>query len=260
MSETCVIPRRFNGPPASGNGGYVAGVLAAALHRQLNLPAAPGNAAGLSAVEVTLRAPPPLDEPLALRATESGLSLALGESLLAEARMVALDIALPALPSLAQAVAAGAIGRLRAASRIGNSYLSCFGCGVGREPHDGLRIVPSPVGDDGTVAADWTPDAGLADDRGLVPDPIVWAALDCPAGIAWNYRLQDAPPLVTGRMTVSIDAPVPVGEALMVIGWPIEAEGRKLHAGTALVDAHGRVLARSRQLWMIPRDPRQRAV
>jgi acyl-CoA thioesterase FadM len=86
-----------------------------------------------------------------------------------------------------------------------------------------------------------------------VPDPIVWAALDCPAGIAWNYRLQDAPPLVTGRMTVRIDAPVPVGESLMVIGWPIEAEGRKLHAGTALVDARGRVLARSRQLWMIPR-------
>jgi hypothetical protein len=46
---------------------------------------------------------------------------------------------------------------------------------------------------------------------------------------------------------------VPVGEPLRVIGWPIEAEGRKLHAGSALFDATGRVLARSRQVWMLPR-------
>lgn len=258
MSETCVIPRRFNGPPASANGGYVAGLLAAALCERLSAAdgastKACGPADAPAAVEVTLRAPPPLDEPLALQATADGLALMRGGLLLAQACFAPLDVALPPLPSLEQAAAAGALGRMRAARRIGNSYLSCFGCGVGRDAHDGLRIVPSPVDETGTVAADWTPHAGLADALGYVPAPIVWAALDCPAGIAWNYRLQDAPPLVTGRMTVRIDAPVPVGEPLAVIGWPIEAEGRKLHAGTALVDARGRVLARSRQLWMIPR-------
>jgi hypothetical protein len=245
MPDTLLIPRRFNGPPASGNGGYVAGLLAIALRAQRG-PA--------PAVEVTLRAPPPLDTALALRgdATEP-LGLWHDERLLAEARAVALSLAVPEPPDAQAAAAAGALGRLRAAGRIGNSYLSCFGCGVSREPHDGLRIVPSPVGDAGVVASDWTPHAALADDGGCVPEPVVWAALDCPAGIAWNYRLVDAPPLVTGRMTVAVDAPVPVGEPLRVIGWPIEAEGRKLHAGSALFDATGRVLARSRQVWMLPR-------
>lgn len=244
MPDTCIIPRRFNGPPASGNGGYVSGLLAGALR-------ATGDVAG--AVEVTLRAPPPLDQPLDLRATPEGLALMRDDTVYALARPAPLELALPPIPALEEAVAAGAIGRLRAARGVGNPYLSCFGCGVGREPHDGLRIVPSPVGDEGTVASDWTPHPGLADDSGAVEAPVVWAALDCPAGIAWNYRLEGAPPLVTGRMTVAIDAVVPVGEPLVVIGWPIEAEGRKLHAGTALCDAGGRVLARSRQLWLIPR-------
>ena len=47
------IERRFCGPPASGNGGYVAGLLA----REL----------GGSVCEVTLLAPPPLDRPLEMR-------------------------------------------------------------------------------------------------------------------------------------------------------------------------------------------------
>jgi len=54
-------------------------------------------------------------------------------------------------------------------------------------------------------------------------------------------------------MAVVIDAPVRTGEPHVVIGWPIMADGRKLHAGSALFDASGRVLARSRQLWIIPR-------
>ena len=54
-------------------------------------------------------------------------------------------------------------------------------------------------------------------------------------------------------MAVAIDGPVRAGQPHVVIGWPILAEGRKLHAGSALFDASGRVLARSRQLWIIPR-------
>ena len=73
----------------------------------------------------------------------------------------------------------------------------------------------------GVVASAVSPTAALAVTRGCGREPIVGAALACPAGIAWNYRLVDGPPLVTGRMTVAVDAPVPVGEPLRVIGWPI---------------------------------------
>lgn len=129
--------------------------------------------------------------------------------------------------------------------------MRCFGCGIAR--HDGLRLLPTPAGPAGVVAASWTPDASLADAEGAVRPEIVWTALDCPAGFAWTHRLQDAPPLVTGRITASIDLAPRAGERYTVIGWPILQDGRKLHAGTALVDETGRIVARSLQLWLLPR-------
>jgi hypothetical protein len=238
-SPTLTIDRRFNGPPASGNGGYVAGSLAATL--------------GAGTVEVTLRAPPPLERPLGLRSLPGGgVALHDGDTLLAEAMPAALDLAMPPLPSPEQAGTAGAIGRMRAAARTGNPYMHCFGCGIARA--DGLRILPSEVGDAGVVAATWTPSATLAAADGVVQVPIVWAALDCPAGFAWSIRLPDAPPLVTGRIAATIDQPIRAGARYVVVGWPIARDGRKLHAGTAIVGADGRVHARSLQLWLLPRS------
>src|SRR5690349_10167215 len=49
-AQTLVVGEQFRGPPNSGNGGYVAGRLA----RELDPSAA-------TAIEVTLRAPAPLD-------------------------------------------------------------------------------------------------------------------------------------------------------------------------------------------------------
>ena len=241
--DSVVIARRFNGPPTTGNGGYVAGRLAGTLPR-----------AGGDAVEVTLRAPIPLDRPLAVSRPAPGTAtLHDGPTLLAEARVVALDLDVPAPPSLEAAAAAGALGRMRARQGLGNPYLVCFGCGVERHEADGLRILPSAVGDAGVVASDWTPHPALAGPDGTVPDEIVWAALDCPAGIAWVARLEGTPSLVTGRMTARLDAPVRSGAPHIVTAWPIAREGRKLHAGTALFDADGRLLACTRQLWLMPR-------
>ena len=236
--DTLTVPRRFNGPPTSGNGGYVGGALAARL--------------GAPSVQVTLRAPPPLDRPLQLRATaDGGLSLLDGELLLAEAIATAFTLAVPAAPALEVAEAAAAIARMRARTRTGNPYDQCFGCGISRD--DGLCIVPGPVGDDGLVAAAWTPSPSLAGADGVLPADIAWAALDCPAGIAWNHRLGNGPPMMTGRMAAAIDLPIRAGETYIVVGWPISQDGRKLHAGTAIFDGAGRVHARSLQLWLQPR-------
>ena len=57
MTSQITIHRRFNGPPDSGHGGYVCGVIA-----DLIGPCA----------EVTLRSPPPLDLPLRVERIESG--------------------------------------------------------------------------------------------------------------------------------------------------------------------------------------------
>ena len=55
MQESIIIPARFRGPPESGNGGYVAGVVAEQFLKATRRPAD-------TAIEVTLRAPTPLDQ------------------------------------------------------------------------------------------------------------------------------------------------------------------------------------------------------
>ncbi|MEN9316266.1 MAG: hypothetical protein RIS35_2659 [Pseudomonadota bacterium] len=240
MSETLIIERRFNGPVASGNGGWVGGALAR------RMPT--------GAVSVSLRSPPPLERELRIAATpEAGLELRDGSTVLALAEPATLDLATPSVPDLESARAAGAMARMRARSRAGEmAYAMCFGCGIDR--HDGLGIVPGPVGEEGVVAACWTPSADLAETDGSVRIEAVWAALDCPAGSAWSHRLNLYPSMMTVRMTAVIDAPLTAGRPYGVMGWPIERDGRKLHAGTAIFDGEGRVLARSLQLWLLPRD------
>lgn len=247
MTDRFIVSRRFNGPPTSGNGGYVAGLLSRELLRRRPGPAA---------VEVTLRAALPLDRSLqVLDEPDGSVALMDGEQLLARAAGVALELELPAAPTLEQARAAGAIGRMRSARGSGNAYLHCFGCGMEREPHEGLRIVPTAIDDEDLVASDWTPNEAFADAEGRIPAEIVWTALDCPAGFAWGRRLGgDNSGLLTGRITLAIVGEVKAAEPYVVAAWPLEREGRKLHAGTALFDAQGRPLAFSRQLWFAPKE------
>jgi hypothetical protein len=47
--------------------------------------------------------------------------------------------------------------------------------------------------------------------------------------------------------------PIPVGEAIVACGWPLEAEGRKQYTASALLNAEGEILARARHLWIQPR-------
>jgi hypothetical protein len=236
--DVLVIARRFNGPPASANGGWAAGALA----RRIDAPA----------VAVSLKAPPPLDVPLALRPDADGVwSLLDGDTLLAQAQAATLALAVPAAPVLEEARRAGALARLHAAGRGAWPYARCFGCGILR--HDGLAIVPGPCGDEGIVATDWTPAPAHAEPDGAIGVETTWAALDCPAGIAWSHRLPDAGPMVTVRITAAIDTPLRAGTTYRVIGWPIARDERKLHAGTAIVGPDDRVHARSQQLWLLPR-------
>jgi hypothetical protein len=82
------IPARFNGPPGSANGGYTCGLLAAFLGGE---------------AEVTLRVPPPLERELDVVETDGRVELRDGETLVAEAEPVSLDIDVPAPVSLADA-------------------------------------------------------------------------------------------------------------------------------------------------------------
>ncbi|MBI1186110.1 MAG: hypothetical protein GC206_01990 [Alphaproteobacteria bacterium] len=226
--ETLEIPRRYCGPPDSANGGYTAGLMAAAM-------GAPG------AVEVTLKRPVPLASPMTLESSTAAATLASGGDVIASARGAALDLDPPPPPSLDESRAA--------ASRAAPTFFStCFVCGAKREPRDGLRLFTGPTADRPGVAGVWTPDDEHVDESGRTSHACVWAALDCPGYFA--LRRPDVMALL-GRMTaVVIEAPAP-GVACIVAGWPIAAEGRKFTAGTAVYAANdGRVLAKAKTVWI----------
>jgi len=237
--DSIIIDPRYNGPDTSGNGGWVAGSMARLL--------------GTGSVSVTLRAPAPLGVPMFVRwLDDAGATLHNDGALIAEATVAPLQLDVPKAPDPEEAEAAGALAKKVSAQRGANwPYARCFSCGFARS--DGLRIVPGPVGNDGMVATTWTPSSLAVDACAQLAVEATWAALDCPAGIAWTHRLGSGTAMVTARMTALIDQPLQAGEQYTVIGWPIAQDGRKLHAGTAIFDTAGNVRARSRQLWLMAR-------
>ena len=242
-----LVPARFNGPARSGNGGYVAGSLAALV---------PGSAG--AAVEVTLRRPPPLDVALQVTQSDGITVLGAGNAPVATARLV--DEPLDPVDAVSPAVAAEAM--LRYPGRSKHPFPTCFACGPDRAEGDGLRIFPGPAGDDrGHVASIWVPHADLAepaspldDARARHPDRrrrcglgATWAALDCVGG--WSEDLEGRP-CVLGRMTARVDVLPLVAEPHVVVGRHLGQDGRKSFTASTLYDADGRVVAGARHTWL----------
>lgn len=234
MAQKIVIDGRFNGPPDSGNGGYVCGLVAKYV----------GGVA-----EVTLRAPPPLDRPLLVKAAGDGrVTVYDGESLVAEGRHAVLDIKAPAPPSLAAAEAA-------VAGYTGfkwHAFPTCFVCGPQREEEDGLRIFAGPLPDGGMVASPWTPDASLGDKDGLVRSEFLWAALDCPGYFALFGEVGKT--AVLGRMTAELYRPVEPRQKYVIAAWDLGGEGRKRYAATAIFGSSGQLCAAAKQIWIEPQS------
>jgi hypothetical protein len=238
--DSLVIAPRFCGPPGSGNGGYVCGRVAAYAD---------------GPVAVTLRRPPPLAMPMTVeRDGESAVSIHRGATLIAEAASSpdspALEI--PVAVSMAEAHAAAGSARYYADP----VFPDCFVCGMNRGPGDGLRIFPGPVAGKPLWAAPWTPDPSVTDADGSVRPEVVWAALDCPSGIAAAEAagLARDTAILLGRMTASVAEPPVAGDQCRVIAWPRGRDGRKLTAGSALLGPGDEVLAAARTVWItVPR-------
>ena len=242
------IPSRFNGPAGIGNGGYVCGRIAA----YVDGPAT-----------VTLRRPPPLDTPMEVeRDDEGSVRLRHGRTLIGEAApSSAGPHEITVTVSAAQADAAAGSARYFRDP----VFPDCFVCGVNRRPGDGLRIFPGPVPGLGLWAAPWTPDRSVAGPDGRARAEVVWAALDCPSGIAAAEAAGLDPAeagrdtaILLGRMTaVTLAARPAAGDQCRVIAWPQTRDGRKLTAGSALLGPGGEMLARAEAVWLtVPRPVR----
>ncbi len=243
-TQPLVIPARFCGPPGSGNGGYVAGRLAAYLP-------APGSSSG--AIEVTLRRPPPLQVELWVQRDEDPGPLSTGRALRLRHEQTVVATAAPVQADLepVEPVSFADAGMAEAGypGLREHPFPGCFVCGTGRQRPDGLVLRPGPApGRGGMTACTWVPDASLADPQGEVVLPeMVWAALDCPGGWATDIAGR---PAVLGRMTAQIDALPFVGERCVVTGRVLDRAGRKSYTATTVYDADDRVLARATAVWI----------
>jgi len=250
MQQTVIIKRRFCGPPQSGNGGYVCGLL--------------GDALG-GAATVRLFRPPPLEKQLTLTLQEGEAQLLDGDQLVAKGWRDEVAVTCPSLPEFADSVAAAR----HFSGFTEHAFPGCFVCGPERASGDGLRIFPGHLPDSPVVAAPWIPDASLlptvdhggSSDCAHDPDGnskaagqrvdrvFIWAALDCTSAFPM-LPVPAGKALVLGQMSVQINQDVTVGEPCILLGWPVQQEGRKHHAASAVVGEKGAVVAVARATWV----------
>ncbi len=238
MTDTILIPHGFNGPRLSGNGGYVAGVLAGRFTETL---------AGDGIVEITLRAPIPVDRNLQVARDGAALLLRDGDTLICEARAGSVDHLMPppAPTAWTDVLKVGETG-----GSLGDEFQDCLVCGRNRKTGDGLRVFGQTSPGGGHSLSCYVPHAAHADASGHIRPEFIWGTLDCPG--AWAVQTPDDPrPALTGRMTAKIIEPPKVGERCAVVGWKIGEDGRKLYSGTALYTEDGRLCALGHCTWVI---------
>ena len=218
MDNEIVVASQYRGPPSSGNGGYVCGLLADTIG---------GVVTGI------LRAPIPLDTPLRLTSEVQTARLTSADgNLIAEARAGdASTLPTPPPPpayDLAKSAGQRFVGLRRPFHPI------CFTCADGLAEGVGLRVFTGPVDGDlqDGVAGTWTPHAAFADRDGLARLEVIWAALDCPGSVAWLERGGQGGLL--GTMTGEVLRRPPAGEPLPVIArlpWGADLPPSRLASG-----------------------------
>jgi len=240
------IAQQFCGPPNSGNGGYVCGILAKDFE---------------GAVTAVLRARVPLGHRMDLRLEEGATLLTDADGALVGKGQPGDRALLPKPPEPPTLKAAGVASR----SYLGHTervHPTCFCCGPERGEGDGLRVFAGQIAGApaGHVACGWTPHMDFADQQGLVPAEVIWAALDCPGAFAWIAR-EGRHGALLGTMTAEVLRRPPAGHEYIVMAWPLEREGRKETAGVALFTLDGELLARAHQVWIMmgPRPDAQPA-
>ncbi len=226
------IASRFCGPAGSANGGYFAGCVAARAGRT---------------VTVRLLRPPPLDTPLQIvDLPDETLAVMSGSERVGEAKPATLALVAPGAPGYFEAVEASR----GYAGFAHHRFPTCFVCGTQRRRGDGMRIFAGPLAERGLVAAPWVPDGSLDRGDGKVRPEFMSAALDCPGFYAVS---PDDRMMLLGEITVHVTRLVHVGEPCTVIGWALEASGRKRAAGTAVFAEDGEVCGLARSLWIEPK-------
>jgi hypothetical protein len=176
------------------------------------------------------------------------LAIVAGAERIGEARSAVLELVPPDPPTYFEAVEASR----GYAGFTHHRFPTCFVCGTQRRRGDGMRVFAGPIAERDLVAAPWVPDVSLDRGDGKVRPEFISAALDCPGFYAASPEDRM---MLLGEITVHVNRLVHVGEPCTVIGWALEASGRKRAAGTAVVAEDGEVCGLARALWIEPKAP-----
>lgn len=218
------IPAGLNGPARTANGGVAAGTMAALVD---------------GPAEVRLSSPPPMDVDLAV--TRDGdwvVASHDGDRVLAVRPAAPPDVAVPDIDL----------------DTVGDGVpfpdhpaVTCVVCGA--DHPDGLRMFPAPVPDHpGVLATWWQPPTWALDVAGHLRTDLLWGVLDCPGALAIMHAAAEPTFAALAGITGEVVAPVRAGERVLVLGFTLEADGRKRAAGTAVLGPDGDLRAHTRQL------------
>lgn len=196
-----------------------------------------------------------METELELRHDGSEARLVYGDELVATAQRSEAQPETPPPPSYEDAVAAEAHVELDEYTKS-HAFPTCFTCGPLRENGDGLRLFMGPSTPPDTLLCTWTPHESVCDPSGVVQEPIMWAALDCPSAFPWLNDEVEHGPIVLGRISAVVHRRATANDPVVVAGWKISREGRKLFSGSALFAPDGELLAASRSTW-IELSPKQ---
>ncbi|WP_040808166.1 hypothetical protein [Nocardia concava] len=237
QAEALTLPEHIHGYPDIVFGGYIAGLLAP--H------------ADAETVRVDFRSPVMVGTPFQLSRPESGRAAftSLDDTVLVEASTATLTIDPIPTPSWSEAKEAVET-RL---SYPGRTITDCYGCGEACEPGRGLRLFPWRIPGREVMAAAWTPDTALADENGELPPEIVWAALDCPGGLAGFIFSGMGRGTFTAALTATQTAPILAGADYISHAWVLHRDGRKHTVGVALSTPDGDLCALAEALWIEPK-------
>lgn len=229
--DTVTIESRFNGPPGSGNGGYVAGLLASYINT--------------SCVRIRLMHPPPLDTEMSVVNQGDQIQLIDQDKIVAQAIISELDLEVPSIPtySIAEEASKNYPGFDR------HAFPHCYVCGPKRKEEDGLRLFTGLATDEEYVAAPFQTYNELYNDKGLMTHETIYAALDCPGAYAIT-QVDEEKILVLGEIIVKIDEEIHQNEELLVMGWYLGKERKKNYSGTAIINRNGVIKAKAKATWI----------
>lgn len=229
-------PIGLDGPPGILQGGLAAG-LALSFARAADRFGAPP-----TAVDARLHAPTPLGRELEarVRATDTVARYEV-ETFDGDTRLTSAEVELAGHDPSPRAFDLQELAHVPLPEpEPQHAFPSCIVCGPEPVHPAGQRLHPRYHGR-GAAVIPWIADEELGDERGVIDPLMVAAVLDCPtvwASIHHVHELGHTGALLAGyHLRLFRDAPVM--EPLRTVARLDEADGRKLHTRSALVDDDG---------------------